>query len=367
MPITTLTDLQLRSEVVKDEVAISANTAPRIGSLFLDTIDTLSALIPGGVINEEVLVFPSSGDFPLTGEVNTIYIDESDDIAYYWNGTEYKEFTSSGDLIVIRSLSDLDVQTTSGLYRVKWIIRSPRQRPNQTRVVNYRLNVTNNQGLLSQSLESREGYMYRGGTTLTWYPWSDFVYAYATKLIEHAPSEGTSFNEYATENEYHLFSVPLTYLELSKDIDNINSCVFDFTAGVGFVLVATDFENLFNATINDGDRVIISIRMGVMEIRKILAAPTTVQPKSYTLDFQVGGELIQDVNILGLITIEKVIAFNCSKVYLSYDNIIKQEVTFNDPLNVPLTISIADGELLTWEIERITDDELASVGVLITL
>ena len=194
MPITTLTDLQLRSEVVKDEVAISANTAPRIGSLFLDTIDTLSALIPGGVINEEVLVFPSSGDFPLTGEVNTIYIDESDDIAYYWNGTEYKEFTSSGDLIVIRSLSDLDVQTTSGLYRVKWIIRSPRPRPNQTRVVNYRLNVTNNQGLLSQSLESREGYMYRGGTTL-WYPWVTSIVS--TKLIA-CPKR--SFNEY--ENEY---------------------------------------------------------------------------------------------------------------------------------------------------------------------
>ncbi len=363
MPITTLTDLQLRSEVVKDEVAISANTAPRIGSLFLDTIDTLSALIPGGVINEEVLVFPSSGDFPLTGEVNTIYIDESDDIAYYWNGTEYKEFTSSGDLIVIRSLSDLDVQTTSGLYRVKWIIRSPRPRPNQTRVVNYRLNVTNNQGLLSQSLESREGYMYRGGTTLTWYPWSDFVYAYATKLIEHAPSEGTSFNEYATENEYHLFSVPLTYLELSKDIDNINSCVFDFTAGVGFVLVATDFENLFNATINDGDRVIISIRMGVMEIRKILAAPTTVQPKSYTLDFQVGGELIQDVNILGEITIKKVIAKNCANVYLSYGTTIRLDVT----LNSDITLVIPDGELLTWEIVRTTDNALASVGVLITV
>ena len=43
---------------------------------------------------EEVVVLPTFDDFPQPGQPNTIYIEEEFDVAYYWDGEIYREFTS---------------------------------------------------------------------------------------------------------------------------------------------------------------------------------------------------------------------------------------------------------------------------------
>ena len=43
-----------------------------------------------------------------------------------------------------------------------------------------------------------------------------------------------------------------------------------FTAADPFVFDFVDLENLYGNEIKKGDRIIISIRMGVMEIRKVI-------------------------------------------------------------------------------------------------
>ena len=101
-------------------------------------------------------MLPTFDDFPQPGQPNTIYIEEEFDVAYYWDGEIYREFTSSGDLIVIRKMDDLDQYATAGLFRVKFITRT-RTRPARTVVENFVLNVTKKPtaGSVSQSFEKR--------------------------------------------------------------------------------------------------------------------------------------------------------------------------------------------------------------------
>ena len=320
--------------------------------------------------NEEVVVLPTFQDFPQPGQPNTVYIEEEFDVAYYWDGEFYREFTSSDDLIVIRSLADLDQYTTAGLFRVKFITRT-RTRRTRTVVENFMLNVTRKQkpvpntGELSQSFENRDGYQLRKGTygvsAHTWDPWENFIYSFKKTLIEHKAIEGSVFDIDIFENEYHKFEIPLTSLTLNNIGVHVPESVFDFTAATDFVFQTTAIENLYANEILSGDRVIVTVRMGVMEIRKVITGGGG--NRSYTLDFQMSAELVQDLNILGPIKIAKIKAKNCAKVFLSYTDVTRLEIT----PDVDLELLIADGELLMWEIQRTTEDTLASVAVLITI
>ena len=315
---------------------------------------------------EEVVVLPTFDDFPQPGQPNTIYIEEEFDVAYYWDGEIYREFTSSGDLIVIRKMDDLDQYATAGLFRVKFITKT-RTRPARRVVENFVLNVTKKPtaGSVSQSFENKDGYQLRDGSTTgdvtTWNAWEKHLYSFQKTLIQHTAAEGTVFDFDVLENEYHLFDEPLTSLTLTRDEKSIQESVYDFTAADPFVFDFVDLENLYGNEIKKGDRIIISIRMGVMEIRKVITGGGG--DRSYTLDFQMSAELVQDLNILGPIKIAKIKAKNCAKVYLSYTDVTRQQIT----PDTELELLIPDGELLMWEIERTTDDQLASVAVLITI
>ena len=82
------------------------------------------------------------------------------------------------------------------------------------------------------------------------------------------------------------------------------------------------------------------------------------RPHAYTLDFGTGGEMVQDVAMLGAGTIVKVITRNVARLFVTNSSNVRTEITSSEP-----SISVADGDVLTWEIQRATDDELACVGV----
>ena len=82
------------------------------------------------------------------------------------------------------------------------------------------------------------------------------------------------------------------------------------------------------------------------------------RPHAYTLDFGTGGEMVQDVAMLGAGTIIKVITRNVARLFVTNSSNVRTEITSSEP-----SISVADGDVLTWEIQRTTDDELACVGV----
>ena len=86
------------------------------------------------------------------------------------------------------------------------------------------------------------------------------------------------------------------------------------------------------------------------------------RPHAYTLDFGTGGEMVQDVAMLGAGTIVKVITRNVARLFVTNSSNVRTEITSSEP-----SISVADGDVLTWEIQRTTDDELACVGVLFEL
>lgn len=87
------------------------------------------------------------------------------------------------------------------------------------------------------------------------------------------------------------------------------------------------------------------------------------RPHAYTLDFGTAGEMVQDVAMLGAGTITRVITRNVLRLFVTNAANVRQEVSLTDTPS----ISVSDGDILTWEIERTTDDELACVGVLFEL
>ena len=84
--------------------------------------------------------------------------------------------------------------------------------------------------------------------------------------------------------------------------------------------------------------------------------------RSYTLDFGTVAEIVQDVNMTGNGNITKVSVRNVSRLFVTNHSNARQEVDFNN-----LNLFIPEGDVLTWEIEREKEDELACVGVLLEL
>lgn len=81
--------------------------------------------------------------------------------------------------------------------------------------------------------------------------------------------------------------------------------------------------------------------------------------RAYTLDFGTGAELIQDVNMLGSVTINRLVVLNVARLYVTYGTVSHQLID----LTQPVSLNVEDGQIITWEIERAIDDGLACVGV----
>ena len=84
-----------------------------------------------------------------------------------------------------------------------------------------------------------------------------------------------------------------------------------------------------------------------------------VNTRTYTLDFGTSSDLIQDINMIGNITINNIQTYNVNKLFITYGNVVHSEITnFTD-----MGLSIDKNSRIIWEIERINDEELACVGI----
>lgn len=97
----------------------------------------------------------------------------------------------------------------------------------------------------------------------------------------------------------------------------------------------------------------------ITDLATIRNNATMAAVRAYTLDFSTGAELIQDVNMLGAITINRIDVLNVAHLYVTYGNVSHQEID----LTQPVSLSVADGVIITWEIVRSIEDGLACVGV----
>lgn len=85
----------------------------------------------------------------------------------------------------------------------------------------------------------------------------------------------------------------------------------------------------------------------------------TIISRGYTLDFGTTLELVQDANVMGNITINRIVSRNVTALYVTYGNVARQEVNPNGEVQ----LNIPDGAILNWEIVRGADDSLACVGI----
>ena len=97
----------------------------------------------------------------------------------------------------------------------------------------------------------------------------------------------------------------------------------------------------------------------ISDLGTIRANAQMAATRAYTLDFGTAAELIQDVNMLGAITINELHALNVAHLYVTYGNVTHQEID----LTQPISLNVANHAIITWEIVRTTDDGLACVGV----
>ena len=94
-------------------------------------------------------------------------------------------------------------------------------------------------------------------------------------------------------------------------------------------------------------------------INEVLGVVNSVRQRAYTLDFGTNSEFAQDSNLLGSITINRILTQNVSALYLSYGSVVRQAVQTNGTVS----LQIQDGTFLIWEIVRVTENEPACVGI----
>lgn len=98
--------------------------------------------------------------------------------------------------------------------------------------------------------------------------------------------------------------------------------------------------------------------LGDLAIDDVLGLREEINKKAYTLDFGTDIYMVQDINMLGPGVIERVVFRNVASLVVTYSGGVQVPVAAGD---VGLEI-IAD-DILTWEITRTNDSELAAVGI----
>lgn len=350
-------ELRNRIELIKEATRPLSISPIQLGECLEGLLDTSLEL---STQDEEVLEFPTYGDFPRPGVSKTIYIDMLTDDMYRWSEGDYAPLNNLDGTITIRNLDELNTLTTTGLFTVLWITKKHRARI----VTTYTLRVEASGSIITQFLENRGGYLWRENRGTVWYAWREVIFATFADLI-------------TASERIHYFgdTFPVSALPGQRFLNTADGQIYLWDTGQDGLAPGSWGHNdqslpttvyLCDSSLNPNTTDLSSYSIIIKNPNDwyILAKSTASSTnKSYTLDFQLSSELVQDVNILGEITIKKVIAKNCANVYLSYGTTIRLDVT----LNSDITLVIPDGELLTWEIVRTTDNALASVGVLITV
>lgn len=102
--------------------------------------------------------------------------------------------------------------------------------------------------------------------------------------------------------------------------------------------------------------------LGDIAIDDILGLREEINKKSYTLDFGTAIYMVQDINMLGPGVIERIVLRNVASLVVTYSGGVQVAVPAGE-----VGIEILADDILTWEITRTNDGELASVGVQLQL
>lgn len=94
------------------------------------------------------------------------------------------------------------------------------------------------------------------------------------------------------------------------------------------------------------------------ELDRIAAGAGTSGEHTYTIDFYTTATMAQDINMLPAGTITAITARNITNVWLTYSGGTRVVVDVSNP-----ALSISTGDVLTWEIGRTTEGELAALGI----
>lgn len=107
------------------------------------------------------------------------------------------------------------------------------------------------------------------------------------------------------------------------------------------------------------DNRVTNVEGSVTNLQRQITDLGTINKRSYTIDFNTDSELSQDSNLLGEITIDRILTKNVTELYVSYGSVVRQQV----PTSGTVSLSIPDGVIITWEIVRSIEGELACVGI----
>ena len=247
-------------------------------------IDNLGA---ASMIEESVESYETFDDFPLPAyaKEDTIYIDLTTNLIYYWaeDSQEYVLITNKDNVIYISNPNDileipnLDSEVTEGLYKVKHV--------KGTEVLNYTLNIKRAGTTITQVLQSFEFYATRKKYA-SWLVWEKFEYAYTQNLVEFSIPPATSetkINLGIKDNKYYRYKFTVNNLNLVYTGDNCKQgSVIEFTTSADFTPDKfswangfTDstqtvplFTDLYGEPIGPNTKVIIFYQRNVMQIRQ---------------------------------------------------------------------------------------------------
>ncbi len=115
-----------------------------------------------------------------------------------------------------------------------------------------------------------------------------------------------------------------------------------------------------------------AVELGIADVLERLMAVSFIRP--YTLDFSTGGELVQDTNLMGDVTIRKLLLRNVDQLFVSYTGVTRQMIdltqativkqeTDHTVKSLEIELPIPDSEVINWEIVREVEGTLACVGV----
>ena len=190
-----------------------------------------------------------------------------------------------------------------------------------------------NSTILSRVLESRSGWaqLVLNNGSYEW-QWHRYSYEGHNHDTAYAGINHNHDSAYAAKNHTHS-----AYLTQHQDISGKQDKTDNSLLTTAKTIVGA-INELFN---------------------RIAEALSFAKVRTYTLDFGTAGELFQDVNMLGAITINELQAFNVAHLYVTYGNVSHQEID----LTQPVSLNVANHVNIIWEIVRTTDDGLASLGV----
>ena len=376
-------DKEVINAMVAEDAEEMAAFTKTVGMYYIQLDDVLLFRCDYDEDNDENILTAVDPD----GKVVYSAYDANENLHIYLYNVPNMEFQDVTDRPVDKTIytSDLDTlitkQLENGIYAVVCVVSNQQ---GNSYGDSYTLTVGDSGSVPSRVLESRDGWAQ---TVLVGssYQWSWHRYAYAghnhdtayAALNHNHDGVYQPAGSYAASDHNH----DGVYLKQHQDIsgkqdktDNTLPTTAKTIVGAitellnkfaNYALSNHNHDNDYAAKNHTHDGYLtehqdISGKQDVItDLATIRANAQMAATRAYTLDFGTAAELIQDVNMLGAITIDEIHTLNVAHLYVTYGSVSHQEIN----LAQPVSLNVANHAIITWEIERTTDEGLAAVGV----